>query len=163
MQSLVDRGAITRAEARVHYQRNIVLRAMGIDPDLEVDVFELDIEDGDRFVVCSDGLVDEADDDAIEMAIRTSARPDDLAQSLVRLANDNGGRDNVTVVVVDFTDGPVVPATDGSVDSAVVSLDDTVAITSARRPSRLLDVAAFGSWLVATAIVVTVIVSALTQ
>lgn len=163
VQSLVDRGAITRAEARVHYQRNIVLRAMGIDPDLEVDVFELDIEDGDRFVVCSDGLVDEADDDAIEMAIRTSARPDDLAQSLVQLANDNGGRDNVTVVVVDFTDGPVVPATDGSVDSAVVSLDDTVAITSARRPSRLLDVAAFGSWLVATAIVVTVIVSALTQ
>ena len=163
VQSLVDRGAITRAEARVHYQRNIVLRAMGIDPDLEVDVFELDIEDGDRFVVCSDGLVDEADDDAIEMAIRTSARPDDLAQSLVQLANDNGGRDNVTVVVVDFTDGPVVPATDGSADSAVVSLDDTVAITSARRPSRLLDVAAFGSWLVATAIVVTVIVSALTQ
>lgn len=163
VQSLVDRGAITRAEARVHYQRNIVLRAMGIDPDLEVDVFELDIEDGDRFVVCSDGLVDEADDDAIEIAIRTSPRPDDLAQALVQLANDNGGRDNITVVVVDFNDGPVVPATSGSPDSAVVSLDDTAAIARTRRPSRLLDVAAYGSWLVATAIVVTVIVSAFTQ
>ncbi|MGA1541992.1 MAG: SpoIIE family protein phosphatase, partial [Ilumatobacteraceae bacterium] len=158
VQSLVDRGAITRAEARVHYQRNIVLRAMGIDPDLEVDVFELDIEDGDRFIVCSDGLVDEADDDAIEVAIRTSSAPDDLAQALVTLANDNGGRDNVTVVVVDFSDGP---ATESGTTST--SSDDTVAIVIPRRPSRLLDVAAYGSWLVATAIVVTVIVSTLTQ
>jgi protein phosphatase len=158
VQSLVDRGAITRAEARVHYQRNIVLRAMGIDPDLEVDVFELDIEDGDRFIVCSDGLVDEADDDAIEVAIRTSSGPDDLAQALVTLANDNGGRDNVTVVVVDFSDGPAPASTPTTTAS-----DETIAITIPRRPSRLLDVAAYGSWLVATAIVVTVIVSALTQ
>ncbi len=158
VQSLVDRGAITRAEARVHYQRNIVLRAMGIDPDLEVDVFELDIEDGDRFVVCSDGLVDEADDDAIETAIRTSSGPDDLAQALVTLANDNGGRDNVTVVVVDFSDGPAPVA---SPDSNVS--DETVAIVVPRRPSRLLDVAAVGSFLVSATIVITVIVSALTQ
>lgn len=158
VQSLVDRGAITRAEARVHYQRNIVLRAMGIDPDLDVDVFELDIEDGDRFIVCSDGLVDEADDDAIEIAIRTSSGPDDLAQALVTLANDNGGRDNVTVVVVDFSDGPAPVASPASNVS-----DETVAIVVPRRPSRLLDVAAVGSFLVSAAIVITVIVSALTQ
>lgn len=158
VQSLVDRGAITRAEARVHYQRNIVLRAMGIDPDLDVDVFELDIEDGDRFIVCSDGLVDEADDDAIEIAIRTSSGPEDLAQALVTLANDNGGRDNVTVVVVDFSDGPAPVASPASNVS-----DETVAIVVPRRPSRLLDVAAVGSFLVSAAIVITVIVSALTQ
>lgn len=163
VQSLVDRGAITRAEARVHYQRNIVLRAMGIDPELEVDVFELDIEDGDRFIVCSDGLVDEADDDAIEIAIRTSSDPDDLARALVTLANDNGGRDNVTVVVVDFNDGPTGTPGSATPDRATSASDDTVAIVVPRRPSRLLDVAAYGSWLIATAIVVTVIVSALTQ
>lgn len=160
VQSLVDRGAITRAEARVHYQRNIVLRAMGIDPDLEVDVFEVDIEDGDRFIVCSDGLVDEADDDAIEVVIRTSVSPQELADALVVLANDNGGRDNVTVVVVDFTDvaAPIRTAMPTS------SADDaTIAIPITRRPSRLLDVAAIGSFLVAAAIVTTVIVSALTQ
>ena len=160
VQSLVDRGAITRAEARVHHQRNIVLRAMGIDPDLEVDVFEVDIEDGDRFIVCSDGLVDEADDDAIEIAIRTSASPQELADSLVALANESGGRDNTTVVVVDFSDTPIdvtAPLTRTSSDDA------TVAIASPRPPSRLLDVAAFGSFLVSAAIVVTVIVSALTQ
>ena len=160
VQSLVDRGAITRAEARVHHQRNIVLRAMGIDPDLEVDVFEVDIEDGDRFIVCSDGLVDEADDDAIEMAIRTSASPLELADSLVVLANESGGRDNVTVVVVDFSDAPV----DVTVPMSRPSGDDvTVAIPIPRTPSRLLDVAALGSFLVSAAIVVTVIVSALTQ
>lgn len=160
VQSLVDRGAITRAEARVHYQRNIVLRAMGIDPELDVDVFEIDIEDGDRFIVCSDGLVDEADDDAIEMAIRTSAGPQELADSLVVLANENGGRDNVTVVVVDFSD----VAVDVTAPMARITSDDaTVAIPTTRPPSRLLDVAAIGSFLVSTAIVVTVIVSALTQ
>lgn len=160
VQSLVDRGAITRAEARVHHQRNIVLRAMGIDPDLEVDVFEVDIEDGDRFIVCSDGLVDEADDDAIEIAIRTSANPQELADSLVVLANENGGRDNVTVVVVDFSDTTVdvtVPITRPSGDEA------TLVISAPYEPSRLLDVAAFGSFLVSAAIVVTVIVSTLTQ
>ena len=160
VQSLVDRGAITRAEARVHHQRNIVLRAMGIDPDLEVDVFEIDIEDGDRFIVCSDGLVDEADDDAIEIAIRTSASPRELADSLVALANESGGRDNTTVVVVDFFDTPVdvtAPLTRTSSDDA------TVAIPTPYEPSLLLDVAAYGSFLVSAAIVVTVIVSALTQ
>ena len=71
VQSLVDRGAITRAEARVHFQRNIVLRAMGIDSMVEVDTFDVEIEHEDRFIVCSDGLVDEADDDEIE-AMATS-------------------------------------------------------------------------------------------
>lgn len=160
VQSLVDRGAITRAEARVHYQRNIVLRAMGIDPELEVDVFDLDLEDGDRFIVCSDGLVDEADDDAIEVAIRTSAGPQELADALVALALSSGGRDNVTVVVVDFSDQPgdiTVPLTRMSSDDA------TGAQATPHRPSRLLDVAAIGSFLISTAIVITVIVSALTQ
>ena len=103
---------------------------------------------------------DEADDDAIEIAIRTSASPRELADSLVALANESGGRDNTTVVVVDFSDTPIdvtAPLTRTSSDDA------TVAIPSPRPPSRLLDVAAFGSFLVSAAIVVTVIVSALTQ
>lgn len=160
VQTLVDRGAITRAEARVHYQRNIVLRAMGIDPELEVDVFELDLEHGDRFVVCSDGLVDEADDEAIEMAIRTAADPQDLADKLVVLANEGGGRDNVTVVIVDFVDEPESQSAPVVTTPAV---DATVPIPITRRPSRLLDVAAYGSFLLAAGIAVTVIVSALTQ
>lgn len=103
VQTLVERGAISAAEARTHYQRNIVLRALGIDTTIEIDLFPLDVQDGDRFVLCSDGLVDEADDAEIENEVRISAHPQQLAQSLVDLANDHGGRDNITVLVVDFT------------------------------------------------------------
>ncbi|MEY3796841.1 MAG: hypothetical protein RLZZ170_855, partial [Actinomycetota bacterium] len=102
VQTLVDRGAITRAEARVHFQRNIVLRAMGIESWVDIDTFPMTVEDGDRFIMCSDGLVDEADDDEIEAEIRLSVSVQDLADRLVDLANRNGGRDNITVVVVDF-------------------------------------------------------------
>lgn len=110
VQTLVDRGAITPAEARVHYQRNIVLRAIGIDAEVHVDLFPLTVEDGDRFIMCSDGLVDEADDDEIINEIRLQEQPQDLAERLVQLANDNGGRDNITVIVVDFAAQETTPA-----------------------------------------------------
>ncbi len=112
VQTLVDRGAITPAEARVHYQRNIVLRAIGIDADVQIDLFPLTVENGDRFIMCSDGLVDEADDDEIVNEIRLRENPQQLAERLVQLANDNGGRDNITVVVVDFeVAGPIADVT----------------------------------------------------
>lgn len=102
VQALVDRGAITAAEAKYHFQRNIVLRALGIDSDIEIDLFPLEVRTGDRFILCSDGLVDEAEDSEIENETRLLKDPQELADSLVRLANDHGGRDNITVVVVDF-------------------------------------------------------------
>ncbi|MEY4361674.1 MAG: hypothetical protein RL391_980 [Actinomycetota bacterium] len=156
VQSLVDRGAITRAEARVHFQRNIVLRAMGIDSMVDVDTFDLDIEDEDRFIICSDGLVDEADDDEIETQIRQASNPQDLADRLVALANHNGGRDNTTVVVVDFT----ASAADITLASPAATPSSPAEI---KRPSKWLAIAAIGSWLISAAIVVTVVVSALTS
>ena len=160
VQSLVDRGAITRAEARVHHQRNIVLRAMGIDVDVDVDTFEIEIEDGDRFIICSDGLVDEADDDAIEMQVRSSIGPQDLADRLVELANNNGGRDNTTVLVVDV-------ALSESIDNTpVVTELPPLAAPIMETPSRSrgsiwFGVAAWGLSLAAAAITVAVVVSAL--
>lgn len=103
VQTLVERGAISAAEARTHYQRNIVLRALGIDTSIDIDLFPMDVQDGDRFILCSDGLVDEAEDSEIENEIRLKTEPQLLAQSLVDLANDHGGRDNITVLVVDFS------------------------------------------------------------
>ncbi len=162
VQSLVDRGAITRAEARVHHQRNIVLRAMGIDSNVEIDTFEVDIEDGDRFIICSDGLVDEADDNEIEAEVRSSIGPQDLADRLVALANANGGRDNVTVLVVDF-------ALRASTDSTpVVTELPPIAATIMDPPTRSrapvwFSVAAWTMWLAAAAITVAVAVSAITS
>lgn len=110
VQELVAEGAITRDEARLHPRRNIVTRALGIEPGVRVDSWTMPIIRGDRFVLCSDGLVDEIDDDEITAVVR--AHPDDpaaVAQGLVDAANAAGGRDNITVVVVDVLEGEDPP------------------------------------------------------
>jgi len=157
VQSLVDRGAITRAEARVHFQRNIVLRAMGIESYVDVDTFPLDVEDGDRFIMCSDGLVDEAADDEIEGEIREATGVQDLADRLVDLANRNGGRDNITVVVVDFetVDEPVAVASEP--EGKVIC---TLPSNEPSRPSPWFAVGAWGMFALSAAITIAVVVSA---
>ncbi len=110
VQELVAEGAITGAEARTHPRRNIVTRALGIEPFVRVDSWTMPIIRGDRFVLCSDGLVDEITDEVITELIQ--ANPDDpeaAAQALVDAANDAGGRDNITVVVVDVIEGDDPP------------------------------------------------------
>lgn len=163
VQSLVDRGAITRAEARVHARRNIVLRAMGIEPHVDVDTFPMEVEDGDRFIMCSDGLVDEAADDEIESEIRQATDVQDLADRLVNLANRNGGRDNTTVVVVDFTlvESPTSPAPEPepAIESAAAS-EVVPEPLVATRPSPWFAVGAWSMFLLSAAIAVTVVVAA---
>ena len=181
VQTLVDRGAITRAEARVHFQRNIVLRAMGIESWVDIDTFPLTVEDGDRFIMCSDGLVDEADDDEIETEIRLSTSVQDLADRLVDLANRNGGRDNITVVVVDFVvsdeevavvelEEPVVIAETDSPTTTEPITEEIAVITAnpehgvvSPEPSRWFTVATYAMWLASAAITATVMISAITS
>jgi protein phosphatase len=183
VQTLVDRGAISRAEARVHFQRNIVLRAMGIESWVDIDTFPMTVEDGDRYIMCSDGLVDEADDDEIETEIRLSVSVQDLADRLVDLANRNGGRDNITVVVVDFAvveneevvasepEAPVI-ADDVDTTSTAATITEEIAVITpaiaiddiaAPRPSRWFTVATYAMWLASAAITTTVIISAITS
>ncbi|MEY3071102.1 MAG: hypothetical protein RL473_1209 [Actinomycetota bacterium] len=181
VQTLVDRGAITRAEARVHFQRNIVLRAMGIESWVDIDTFPMTVEDGDRYIMCSDGLVDEADDDEIEAEIRLSVSVQDLADRLVDLANRNGGRDNITVVVVDFSVSDEVVETEGEVVAAPLVIEpvtiieppitDEIAVIVPEqtnnfvplRPSPWFTVATYAMWLASAAITTTVIISAITS
>ena len=183
VQTLVDRGAITRAEARVHFQRNIVLRAMGIESWVDIDTFPMTVEDGDRYIMCSDGLVDEADDDEIEAEIRLSVSVQDLADRLVDLANRNGGRDNITVVVVDFAvveNEEVVAsepelqviANDLDATSTAATITEEIAVITPAiaiddiappRPSRWFTVATYAMWLASAAITTTVIISAITS
>jgi protein phosphatase len=183
VQTLVDRGAITRAEARVHFQRNIVLRAMGIESWVDIDTFPMTVEDGDRYIMCSDGLVDEADDDEIETEIRLSVSVQDLADRLVDLANRNGGRDNITVVVVDFAvveneevvasepEAPVIADDVDTTSTAATITEEIAVITPAiaiddiapPRPSRWFTVATYAMWLASAAITATVIISAITS
>lgn len=116
VQELVATGHITDDEARSHPRRNIVTRALGIDPAVRVDAWTLPIVSGDRFVLCSDGLVDEVRDDDIAELLRSHPDAQEAADALVEEANRQGGRDNITVVVVDVLEGEPPPAADTELD-----------------------------------------------
>ena len=116
MQELVATGHITDDEARNHPRRNIVTRALGIDPTVRVDAWTLPLVRGDRFLLCSDGLVDEVRDDDIVEVVKTVTDPQAAADELVAVANRQGGRDNITVVVVDVVEGADPPDPDTELD-----------------------------------------------
>ena len=117
VQELVNTGHISEDEARTHPRRNIVTRALGIEPTVRVDTWLVPMVHGDRFILCSDGLVDEVPDHEIA-AIAIAARdPQVAAEQLVAKANANGGRDNTTVVVVDVLQGVEPTAADAELES----------------------------------------------
>lgn len=105
VQELVSTGHITEQEARRHPRRNIVTRALGIEPTVRVDTWVMPLVRGDRYVLCSDGLVDEVDDPDILGILQLHSDPQRAAEDLVEAANTMGGRDNTTVVVVDVLEG----------------------------------------------------------
>ena len=129
VQELVATGHITEEDARTHPRRNIVTRALGIEPNVRVDTWELAMVRGDRFVLCSDGLVDEVVDADIAEIVAANDDPQAAADALVARANGNGGRDNITVVVVDVLVGnePIAPADDGDDSLALAPNWDTPA------------------------------------
>ena len=89
---------LTPEQARVHPNRNALLRAIGVDPEVDVDVIQIDLVGGDRLLLCSDGLWNEVDDKTIGTVL-ADLEPKACVQRLVDLANDAGGHDNVTVQV----------------------------------------------------------------
>jgi serine/threonine protein phosphatase PrpC len=101
---LVREGSLSPQEAAVHPQRNIVTRVLGVYDEVPVDVFAVDPLHGDRYLLCSDGLYNEVPEHAIAEVLRRVDEPTDAAERLVGLAVDAGGRDNITVVVVDVVD-----------------------------------------------------------
>lgn len=110
---LVAEGRISKEEAEVHPRRNIMTRALGVDPDVPVDLFVEDAVAGDRFLLCSDGLPRELRDDHIASLLQRLADPVEAAKELVEEAKRRGGNDNITVIVVDVEDtekdGAVAP------------------------------------------------------
>ena len=109
VQELVAAGHISIEEARTHPRRNIVTRALGIEPMVRADLWTLPIVRGDRYILASDGLVDEVPDHEILDLVAAIADPQELSKQLVDIANRHGGRDNVTVVVVDVIEGADPP------------------------------------------------------
>ena len=101
VQELVLAGVITKEQARTHPRRNVVTRALGSDVGLMPDHWLLPAVGGDRYLVCSDGLFSELPDEVI-LPLLAAGSPQQAADALVLAANDAGGHDNVTVVVVDI-------------------------------------------------------------
>lgn len=103
-------GRLTAEQAELHPYRSVLTRAVGLESDVEVDAIDLDLEAGDRLLLCSDGLTSMVDDDAIQEILELAADPDEAADALVGAANAAGGADNITVVVIDVVTVVVVDA-----------------------------------------------------
>jgi protein phosphatase len=106
VQELLDAGAITPAEAEVHPHSNVITRAVGFNEDPVPDYWLIPIVVGARLLVCSDGLTKELTEHGISHFLSDGSSPLDAAQQLMDAALGNGGRDNVTVVVVDVLETP---------------------------------------------------------
>lgn len=111
---LVRSGQISEAESRVHPHRSIITRALGTDPNMYADTFEVDVEQGDRLLLCSDGLTAMLTDERIAELLATSRDPGTTARALVDAANELGGQDNISVVVIDIEGGSVSTGTRAS-------------------------------------------------
>jgi protein phosphatase len=103
-EEMVRRGELAPEDAIMHPQRHILTRVLGMDERIEVDCFRIVPYRGDRVLLASDGLTNEVTDDQIASVLRRLADPDEAARELVRQAKENGGSDNVTVVIVDVVD-----------------------------------------------------------
>jgi PPM family protein phosphatase len=101
LQELLDRGFYSRQEAERSTNKNYVTRALGLNMTVAVEVQEIQVEPGDIFLLCSDGLSDMVDDEEIHLTISTfSASVETIAEQLVKLSNDHGGKDNISVMLV---------------------------------------------------------------
>jgi protein phosphatase len=101
VQELVDAGQITRADAAVHPRRHVVTRVLGTGDETGADYWLLPLKDGDRILVCSDGLNGELDDEQIADILQAQRDPQAAVDELIQAALRSGGRDNVTAIVVD--------------------------------------------------------------
>lgn len=101
LQEQLDSGLITEEEAKRSQNKNLVTRAVGIDPQLDPELNDFDVKVGDIYLLCSDGLNDMVEDSEIGLVLTTlSANLTLAAEQLVQMANDNGGRDNVSVILI---------------------------------------------------------------
>jgi protein phosphatase len=105
LQELVDRGFYSQAEAQRATNKNYVTRALGVETTVDVEIHEYPVNKGDYYLLCSDGLSDMVEDEDIHLTISTfGANLETIAKQLIQLSNDNGGRDNISIVLAHVTD-----------------------------------------------------------
>ena len=133
VEELVREGRLTAEQAESHPRRNIVTRALGVDAEVEVDLFTVDVIPGDRIVICSDGLTTMVRERDIERLLRNEPDAQRAAELLVDAANRAGGEDNTTVVVVEVVE--VDAATVPDPDALVAAAEPAPAYRAPMRPA----------------------------
>lgn len=100
VEAMVKTGEIKRSEARVHPNKNIITRALGANEEVEPDFFEVSLKEGDIVLMCSDGLTNMLEDETIEQILRENEDLEAAAATLVMHANQNGGKDNIAIIII---------------------------------------------------------------
>ncbi|MSP56351.1 MAG: Stp1/IreP family PP2C-type Ser/Thr phosphatase [Myxococcales bacterium] len=119
---MVEQNRITAEEARTHPHSNILLRTVGTERNVDIDIFQVELEEGDRIVLCSDGLWGEVEDSEIEQICASSDDNRAISRQLVRAAHMGGGKDNITVLVISVPGtGSATVAPERSVESVTRS------------------------------------------
>ncbi len=103
VEEMVRAGELGREEARNHPEKNIITRAVGVKKQVRIDFFDVSLNPGDKFLLCSDGLTNMVEDQDILRLVKREASLEKAAHKLVELANQNGGRDNISVVLAETT------------------------------------------------------------
>jgi serine/threonine protein phosphatase PrpC len=133
-------GQITPEAAEHHPQRSIITRALGPEPDVEVDTYTLQGREGDVFLLCSDGLTGMISDEEVASILRGAGRLEEAAAALVRAANQSGGKDNITVVLFRLEHGGgdeagTDPAADETVAGGITATDVAAEADAGQRPT----------------------------
>lgn len=102
VEEMIRLGKVDAKAARVHPNKNIITRAIGATEDVEADFFEVELSGEERILLCTDGLTNMVEDAVICEVMLSAGTPEKKARQLVDLANQNGGRDNITVVIVEL-------------------------------------------------------------
>ena len=100
IQALIDEGEITEEQAREHPRKNEITRAVGIMPSIEVDTMKLTLDSDESLLLCCDGVIAHLSDDDIHKIIRDSADPQTACQEIVDMANERGGSDNISLIIL---------------------------------------------------------------
>lgn len=119
-QELVDAGELRPENLADFSQRNVITRAVGA-ADSIADSWLVPVVDGERLLICSDGLSGEISDESIRATLTMCGRPETATEALVRRAKEAGGRDNISVIVIDVVAGCTMRASDGATDSRMPS------------------------------------------
>ncbi|MFD1849103.1 Stp1/IreP family PP2C-type Ser/Thr phosphatase [Oceanobacillus bengalensis] len=98
--ALVQSGQITKDDALYHPRKNVVLRALGSENNVEVDIRTINVETGDKILLCTDGLTDKIVDDELYEVIRSGSELPEIGQRLIDMANDRGGEDNISLIIL---------------------------------------------------------------